>query len=191
MKLKSLFHLLFQKETDPFVELEKNGCYVPLSTRESMHSPNGIDSLFPYLVKIGENCIVSSHVSMITHDAATSRTVGAVKVGKIEIGNNCYIGYKVTILPGVTIGDNTIIGANSLVCSDCESNSVYVGNPAKRICSIAEYIEKRKKEIEHAPLFEHKDGYKYYKKYKEHTKECDQFREEVFRSKIGYIKFKK
>lgn len=54
-----------------------------------------------------------------------------------------YIGMKAIIIRGVKIGDNVIIGAGSIVTKDCESNSVYVGNPAKRISSIEEYFQKR------------------------------------------------
>jgi maltose O-acetyltransferase len=45
---------------------------------------------------------------------------------------------------GVTIGDNVIIGAGSVVTKDCQSNSVYAGVPAKRIMSIEDFYNKRK-----------------------------------------------
>ena len=47
------------------------------------------------------------------------------------------------ITRGVTIGDNVVIGAGSVVTKDCESNSVYAGNPAEKIMTIYEYLEKR------------------------------------------------
>ena len=49
------------------------------------------------------------------------------------------------MLPGVVIGDNIVIGAGSLVSKDIESDSVYAGVPAKRICSIQDYIDKIEK----------------------------------------------
>lgn len=49
------------------------------------------------------------------------------------IGNNVYIGGCVTILPGLTIGDNAILGAGAVVTKDVEPGAVMVGNPAKRI----------------------------------------------------------
>ena len=51
--------------------------------------------------------------------------------GEVIIGNNVWIGDKVTILPGVSIGDGVIIGANSVVTSDVPSFSICVGNPAR------------------------------------------------------------
>lgn len=52
---------------------------------------------------------------------------------KVIIGKNCWLGDKVMVLPGVTIGDNCIIGAGSIVTKDIPSNCVAVGNPAKII----------------------------------------------------------
>jgi len=49
----------------------------------------------------------------------------------VAVGNNVWIGGAVTILPGVTIGDNVTIGAGSVVVRDIPSNCVAVGNPCK------------------------------------------------------------
>lgn len=57
----------------------------------------------------------------------------------ITIGNNVYIGMGAYIMPGVSIGDNTIIGACAVVTHDIPSNSVAVGIPAKVIKTIDEY----------------------------------------------------
>lgn len=51
----------------------------------------------------------------------------------IKIGKNCWIGEKVIILPGVNIGDNSIIGAGSVVTKDIPPNCIAVGNPARII----------------------------------------------------------
>lgn len=64
--------------------------------------------------------------------------------GAIIIGNNVYIGRKTTILKNVTIGDNVIIGYGSLVTKNIPANSVAAGVPAKVICTIDEYYERRK-----------------------------------------------
>ena len=53
--------------------------------------------------------------------------------GKVIIGNNVWIGDKATVLPGVSIGDGAIIGANSVVTKDVPAFSVVAGNPAKII----------------------------------------------------------
>lgn len=56
----------------------------------------------------------------------------------VHIGKNCWLGAGVIVLPGVTIGDNTVIGAGSVVTKDVPSNVVAVGNPCKVLREIGE-----------------------------------------------------
>jgi maltose O-acetyltransferase len=86
-------------------------------------------------VSIGNNCSFSYRNMIITstHDINNFSTVIAKPV---VIGNNCWITTNVTILPGVTIGDNCIIGAGSIVTSDIPSNVFAAGNPCKVIRQI-------------------------------------------------------
>lgn len=56
----------------------------------------------------------------------------------VHIGRNCWIGAGVMIMPGVTIGDNTVIGAGSVVTKDIPSDVVAVGNPCKVMRPIGE-----------------------------------------------------
>lgn len=66
--------------------------------------------------------------------------------GKVTIGDNCFIGMNTVILKGTTIGNNTIIGAGSVVTGgEYPSDCVLAGNPARVICSLDEYREKRQK----------------------------------------------
>lgn len=57
----------------------------------------------------------------------------------VHIGKNCWIGAGALIMPGVTIGDNTVIGAGSVVTKDIPSNVVAVGNPCKVMREITEH----------------------------------------------------
>ncbi len=57
----------------------------------------------------------------------------------IHIGRNCWLGAGVIVLPGVTIGDNTVIGAGSVVTKDISSNVVAVGNPCRVLREIGEH----------------------------------------------------
>ena len=59
----------------------------------------------------------------------------------VRIGNNCWLGAGVIILPGVTIGDNTVIGAGSVVTKDIPANVVAVGNPCRVLRPIGERDE--------------------------------------------------
>ena len=57
----------------------------------------------------------------------------------VNIGKNCWLGAGVVVLPGVTIGDNTVIGAGSIVTKDIPANVVAVGNPCRVLREISEY----------------------------------------------------
>jgi maltose O-acetyltransferase len=88
-------------------------------------------------ITIGENCDISSRVSIIcgTHeiDREGARITGK-GIGKdIEIGNGVWIGYGALILPGVKIGDKAIVAAGAVVVKDVPSFVVVGGNPAKVI----------------------------------------------------------
>jgi maltose O-acetyltransferase len=89
-------------------------------------------------IRIGDNVTIASYVSILDHDHKYELTNGQLilegyTTSPICIGNNVWIGDKCTILKGVSIGDNVVIGANSVVTKDIESNNVAVGIPAKVI----------------------------------------------------------
>ena len=60
----------------------------------------------------------------------------------IHIGKNCWIGANVVIVPGVTIGDNVVVGAGSVVTKDLPDNVVAVGNPCRILREIGEHDKK-------------------------------------------------
>ena len=68
-----------------------------------------------------------------------SRNKGLEKALPITIGNNCWLGGDVKILPGVTIGEGTVIGAGSIVTHDIPSHVVAVGNPCRVLRSIQDH----------------------------------------------------
>lgn len=108
-----------------------------------------IDLSRPQLITIGKNVRLNTYLTIMCHDAASKvfREVKGELVpsnGKVTIGNNVYFGRYATVLKGATIGDNCIIGFGATVMKDIPSNSVAVGTPAKVICSIDEYYERRK-----------------------------------------------
>ena len=107
--------------------------------------------LYSNLVYLHDNVWVASNVGFVTHDVIHSmlnnRTGGGKfieKVGCIEVMNNVFIGSGTRILYNTRVGNNVIIGSDSLVNKDIPDNSVYAGVPARYICSFDEYVEKHK-----------------------------------------------
>jgi len=100
----------------------------------------------PYLITVGNNCQLTN-CKLFTHGGA-----GVLRdkhpdfdcFGKVVIGNYVYIGTNALIMPGVTIGDNVLIAAGSVVTKSVPSRMVVAGNPAKIICTIDEYYERNK-----------------------------------------------
>lgn len=87
-------------------------------------------------ITIGSHCFIGPNCGMYTAThpiAAELRNRGLEKALPIVIGNNCWLGSNVTILPGVTIGDNAVIGAGSVVTKDVPANVVASGNPCRII----------------------------------------------------------
>ena len=83
-------------------------------------------------ITIGHHCFIGPNCGMYTaiHPLlAEERNQGFEKALPIVIGDNCWIGADVTILPGVTIGSNTVIGAKSVVTKSIPDNVVAIGNP--------------------------------------------------------------
>lgn len=103
-----------------------------------------IDTTFCELISIGNNCTITSKVHILAHDASTKKHLGYTKIGRVDIGNDVFIGVGTIILPGVKIGDNVIIAAGSVITKSIPANEVWGGNPAKYICSKDEYISKHK-----------------------------------------------
>lgn len=94
------------------------------------------DDNFPELLTIEDHAIISSGCLIFAHDVSTEEAT----VGKITIKRGAYIGMGAMILPGVTIGENAIVGAGAVVTKDVEPNTIVVGVPA---CPIKRSSEPR------------------------------------------------
>lgn len=95
-----------------------------------------------FLISIGNDVTFSTRVHILAHDASTKKYLNYTKIGRVIIKDRVFIGANTTILPGVTINENSIIGAGSVVSKNVEKNSVYAGVPTKKICSIEDYLKK-------------------------------------------------
>lgn len=102
-------------------------------------------------MSFGDNVLVFGNVTFLLHDAApttVSEGIGTDLLGRITIGNSCFIGANSTIMPGVTLADNTVVGAGSVVThSTKQPGLVIAGNPARVVCTVEEYLNKNKDRI--------------------------------------------
>lgn len=127
-----------------------------------------IDIQNPHLLSIGNYVQIAGPVTIMTHDYSWSvlkRKYGYIygNQEKTSIGNNVFIGWGATILAGSTIGDNVIIGANTVISGKVSSNSVYAGNPGKKIMTLEQFKKKRegkqlKEALNYIKEFEKKTG---------------------------------
>lgn len=99
----------------------------------------------PYLVELGDHVEVTNGCQFVTHDGAVWTLRNDLecakidKFGKIKVGNNVFIGINSIILPGVTIADNCIIGAGSIVTKSIPEGEVWAGAPARFISTVEQY----------------------------------------------------
>lgn len=156
--IKNFFRNIILKEkasSEKYVQyLRKKG--VDIGQQVHFYSPQHtfVDPTAPWLISIGNNVNITHGVIIITHDYSWAvikkhphtkgRILGAQS--PVTIGNNVFIGMNAIITRGVTIGDNVIIGAGSVVTKDCENDSVYAGNPAGKIMSLSDFVQKREQQ---------------------------------------------
>ncbi len=84
-----------------------------------------LDKTNPKGINIGSHSYVSNSAMILTHDYINQ------KHKSTYIGNNCFIGSNAMILPGVTVGDGSIVAAGAIVVKDVPSRCLVAGNPAK------------------------------------------------------------
>lgn len=90
-------------------------------------------------ITIGEHCYFGPNVGLYTpiHPLDPVKRNADVELGApITIGNSCWFGGRVTVLPGVTLGNNVVVGAGSVVTKSFGDNVVIAGNPARVIKQI-------------------------------------------------------
>ena len=89
-------------------------------------------------MRIGEQCVIADRAMFIDFDHGVVEVERPIRLQGIykrdvEVGSNVWIGYGACILRGVRVGDNSIIGTNSVVTKDVPANAVVAGIPARVI----------------------------------------------------------
>lgn len=134
---KDSMKLKIQKYRDYGVKIgEDTRAFSPLMSAE------------PYLLEFGDRVTISTGVKFTTHDNSVSKIIenSTDLFGKIKIGDDCFIGQNSIILPGVTLGNNIIVGAGSVVTKSFTDEGIIIGgNPAKVIGNREAYRKKYEK----------------------------------------------
>lgn len=97
------------------------------------------DTMFPERIKVGSDSIIGFNTTILAHEYL----VDEYRLGDVVIGNHVMIGANTTILPGVTIGDDAIVSAMTLVNKDVPSGAFAGGNPMRIIYTKEEMESKR------------------------------------------------
>ena len=114
-----------------------------------------IDSSHCFLISIGDHCGFGPECLILAHDAQMDEYLDVARLGRVTIHESCHIGARTIILPGVTIGPRTLVGAGSLVTRSLPPNTFCAGSPAQVICSLDEYLEKHRERAAAAPAFQY------------------------------------
>lgn len=159
-KFVKLMALVIQNGSKRAAFLKKHGGFHAFGNGVVYHSSKVPSE--PYLVSIGSNVRISADVKFYTHDIL--QTMFKYSKGtfpynpeclyymdKIVIGDNVMIGGSSVILPGVTIGSNTIVAAGSVVTKDVPEGKIVGGNPAKIIGDTMELAKRRLETTKNRP----------------------------------------
>jgi acetyltransferase-like isoleucine patch superfamily enzyme len=101
----------------------------------------------PYLISIGNHVEISTNVSFVTHDGATwvfrdqLEYKDVIKYGRITIHDNCFIGTRSILMPGIQVGPNSVIAAGAVVTKDVPPGVIVAGCPAHIIKTVDEYAK--------------------------------------------------
>jgi len=90
-----------------------------------------LDSVNPHLISIGDYCVIGKQPALLTHCPIKG-------AAPCRVGNFVYLAFGVSVLPGVTIGDYSVVGAGAVVTKDVPPGSVVAGNPAKVLRPLTE-----------------------------------------------------
>ena len=113
-----------------------------------------LDPAHCWHITLGDEVTIAPNVHILAHDASTKRLLGYTRIGKVHIGDRVFLGTGVIVLPNVSIGAGSIIGAGSVVTQSIPTGVVAAGNPARVITTLEEYVRRSRERFERLPRFD-------------------------------------
>lgn len=101
-----------------------------------------LDPSHCFLISIGNDVTFATRVHVLAHDASPYRLFHYTRIALTKIEDNVFVGANTTILPGVTIGKNSIVGAGSVVTKSVPANEVWAGVPARFLATLEDFRAK-------------------------------------------------
>lgn len=112
--------------------LHKKG-YVNINKNTVIEHNVGLDKLNRKGIHIGSGCLIASGATILAHEHIFVKPDGSYYMKDTYIGNNCFIGVRSMICPGVHIGNECVVGGGTIVTKDVPDNCMVVGVPGKII----------------------------------------------------------
>ena len=118
------------------IDMKNENSLIKIGDKTSIEEAR-ITSFEPYKIEIGKDCMFSADIVIMNTDVHKIYDIDTklkTNEGKsINIGNHVWLGMRAIILKGVTIGDNSIVAAGSIVTKDVKANTIVSGNPARQV----------------------------------------------------------
>jgi acetyltransferase-like isoleucine patch superfamily enzyme len=99
-----------------------------------------LDPLCPFLIEIGDRVIMSGGVAVLAHDAVLMGWRRKQRFARVRILDDCFIGHRAMIMPGVTIGPRSVVAAGAIVTKDVPADTIVAGNPARVLTTLPDYL---------------------------------------------------
>jgi maltose O-acetyltransferase len=114
-----------------------------------------LDPGHPWLITIGDETGLSPGTIVMAHDASMRHHMGFTRIARVVIGSRVFVGAGAIILPGSSIGDDSIVGAGAVVRGFVPPSSLVVGNPAKVVSDVESVAEWHRQAASDAPVWPH------------------------------------
>ena len=144
-RLRGLYRRLCRPTGEEWARvLERHGGFHAMGKHCSIQTNAVITD--PFHVRLGDNVHLTG-CTLFGHDGVVSmlkRLSGRPldRMGKIDIGDNVFVGHQAIILPGVTIGCNAVVAAGAVVTRDVPANTIVAGNPARAIGTVSDLLQR-------------------------------------------------